>query len=803
MRAELALAAALLLGACAARAAADERPGRTWVVVPHGPRLVEVLGQAGDGDTVVVLGGVHRGPLVITRRVALEGRHWPVIVGDGRGTVLRVTAPGAALRGLAVRGSGASLDQENSGVAVEAPGVVVEGNRLDDCLFGIYLREASGSVVRGNRITGKALEVPRRGDAIRVWYSDGVRIERNVVERGRDVVLWYSKALTVHDNVVRAGRYGLHFMYCDDADIARNRLVENSVGAFLMYSRRLRLHHNVIEGNRGPSGYGVGLKDMDDARLWANLFRDNRVGAYVDNSPREIDSSAVFAGNVFLGNDTGVLLLPLVRRNFYLQNSFVDNGEQVGLTGGGGEVRGNLWTLGGRGNYWSDYAGYDLGEDGVGDVPYEAQRLFERLVDRDPALRLFVLSPAADAVNFAARAVPLVRPRPKLVDVGPLMAPVVPAGLPLAPVITARPLLASSLALAAAGLSIVLAPFLPWLSRRRRAPAAPPARSPALTAPEKTALPAGRPLVEVQGLTKRFGRLRAVDRVSFTIRPGESVALWGRNGAGKTTALRCLMGVIPCQGDVRLAGHDVARGGRAARARVGFVPQELGLHDDLRVRETLRFYARLKHVAAREADALLEPLGLEPHARKRVGELSGGLKQRLALALALLGDPPLLFLDEPTANLDARARGVLLSLLAGLKARGKTLVFSSHRLEEVSALADRVLVLELGRLAADLPAADLPAHLGLSSVLHLTLPEAECGQAVDLLAGHGFAPSRAGVTVSVSAPPRDKGRPIALLVGAGLRLEDFELSREPPAQAADEPGAGVGGDGAAGAGEAA
>jgi nitrous oxidase accessory protein len=764
VRAEaLALALALTL---ATAAAGQEGAGRTWVVAPVGPTLREVMDRAGDGDTVLVLGGVHHGPFVVARRLTLEGRFGPVLHGDGRGTVVRLTAAGAVLRGFVVRGSGASLDQENSGVAVEAQGVLVEGNRVDDCLFGIYLREAARSVVRGNHIQGKPLDVPRRGDPIRVWYSDDVRLEGNVVARGRDVVLWYSTSMTVRDNVVQDGRYGLHFMYCDDGDIAGNRLAGNSVGAYLMYGRRLRLHHNVIEGNRGPSGYGVGLKDMDDAHIFANLLRDNRVGAYVDNSPREVDASVVFAGNVLWGNDTGVLLLPLVRRNVYLQNSFVDNGEQVAFTGGGGEARGNTWSLGGHGNYWSDYAGYDADGDRVGDVPYEARRLFERLADRDPRLRLFLFSPAADAVNFAARAVPLVRPRSKLTDASPLMAPLVPAGLPLVRAETTGPLLASSVALVAAGLSIMVVPLLPWL-RRRRAGASPSRPS------------AARPLVEVVGLTKRFGRLVALDRVSFTIVAGEAVALWGANGAGKTTAARCLLGVLPCQGDVRLGGVDVrARGGRLARRLVGFVPQELSLHDDLRVRETLRLYARLKRVGRAAADALLAPLGLEVHAKKRVGELSGGLKQRLALALALLGDPPLLLLDEPTANLDARARADLLALLAQLKAAGKTLVFSSHRLEEVTSLADRVLVLDQGRLAADLPAARLAAHLGLTSVLHLTLPEADCAAAVDLLAEHGFAPDRVGATVSVAAPPGDNGRPIALLVGAGLHLEHFELGRE-------------------------
>lgn len=208
-------------------------------------------------------------------------------------------------------------------------------------------------------------------------------------------------------------------------------------------------------------------------------------------------------------------------------------------------------------------------------------------------------------------------------------------------------------------------------------------------------------MVHVRELTKRFGPLVAVDRLSFEVMPGEAVALWGPNGAGKTTALRCLLGLLPFEGMIRVGGYDVTLQGKEARRLVGFVPQELNFHDDLAVRETLRFYARLKKAPLERIDKALERIGLTRHAHKPVKDLSGGMKQRLALAVALLADPPLLVLDEPTANLDARSRQELLTLLGELKAAGKTLIFSSHRLGEVVKLADRVLVLEDGRLVTD------------------------------------------------------------------------------------------------------
>lgn len=419
------------------------------VVTPQGAydTLQEALAEAQAGDLIEVYGGTHQGPLVIDRSLTLVGHDWPVIDGAGQGTVIKLLAGDVTLRGFVIRDSGSSLDQENSGIAVEGPGAVLENLRLEETLFGIYLREADGGVIRNNVIVSKDLPVPRRGDPIRVWYSDDVLIENNLVNKGRDVVLWYSERLTVRGNQVSNGRYGLHFMYCDDATIENNLLLDNSVGTFLMYSRRLNLFGNTIAGNRGPSGFGVGLKDMDDAVIRDNLFLDNRIGAHLDNSPREINSTGHFEGNVFAYNDIGVNLMPSVRNNAFGGNSFVDNEQQVSIAGGGGQAEANDWTAGDGGNYWSDYVGYDADADGSGDVPYRSERLFENLMDQNSTLRLFIYSPVEQAVEFAARAVPFVKPQPKLTDSRPLMNAQVPAGLPPLPEADQRPMWLSSLAL--------------------------------------------------------------------------------------------------------------------------------------------------------------------------------------------------------------------------------------------------------------------------------------------------------------------------------------------------------------------
>jgi nitrous oxidase accessory protein len=186
------------------------------------------------------------------------------------------------------------------------------------------------------------------------------------------------------------------------------------------------LRHNIFANNRGPSGYGIGLKDLDGVEASDNLFTGNRVGMYFDNSPWSVDVSQHFTRNAFTYNDIGLLFTPSVKRNYFSRNSFVDNAEQVGLTGGGA-FEGNGFTVGGQGNFWSDYAGYDANADGLGDLPYVSKSLFENMMDKNPELRLFQLSPAQQAIDLAARAFPLFQPQPKFSDEAPLLEPVMPA----------------------------------------------------------------------------------------------------------------------------------------------------------------------------------------------------------------------------------------------------------------------------------------------------------------------------------------------------------------------------------------
>ncbi len=284
-------------------------------------------------------------------------------------------------------------------------------------------------------------------------------------------------------------------------------------------------------------------------------------------------------------------------------------------------------------------------------------------------------------------------------------------------------------------------------------------------------------MIQFSHLTKRFGKFTAVDDLSLSVAPQQALALWGPNGAGKTTAIKCLIGLLRYQGSIQVEGLDAHKQGKAVRRRLGYVPQELAFYYDMSALDTARFYARLKRAPASRAGEVLAQVGLEAHGQKPVGALSGGMKQRLALGLALLADPPVLVLDEPTSNLDAAGRDQFLDLLAGVRSAGKTILFTSHRVEEISALADQVLVMEHGREVNTCPAGELPQRLGLRSQIKLRLHRDAIDPALLALAQGGFSAARNDHGVLVDVVPGQKAAPIHALRDAAIDVVDFEMQQ--------------------------
>ena len=208
-------------------------------------------------------------------------------------------------------------------------------------------------------------------------------------------------------------------------------------------------------------------------------------------------------------------------------------------------------------------------------------------------------------------------------------------------------------------------------------------------------------MIEIRNVTKRYGAREALSNVSFAVRPGEVTLLLGANGAGKSTLLRCLLGITDFAGEIRVGGLDPLRDGRGVRALIGYVPQTGGLHQDLTVRQTMDFYAAIRRTPRARIAPLLEDAGLTAHADKKVGDLSGGMRQRLGFSLALLADPQILVLDEPGSSLDAASRRWLAARLRAAADEGRTVLVSTHAGQELLDAGHRRVELEDGRLVED------------------------------------------------------------------------------------------------------
>ena len=209
------------------------------------------------------------------------------------------------------------------------------------------------------------------------------------------------------------------------------------------------------------------------------------------------------------------------------------------------------------------------------------------------------------------------------------------------------------------------------------------------------------PMLKVEGLVKAYGPLRAVDGASFSVDAGSVVALLGPNGAGKTTTFKCILGVTSFEGTIEVDGLSVTERGKEVRRRLGYLPQTPALSDGDTCRQALEFLAELKGADKGRVARLLELANLWEQRDTKVSRLSGGMRQRLALAAALLADPPVLLLDEPTASLDLESRREFHDLIARLRDEGKTVILSTHFLDRLGDLADRVIVLNQGRVVFD------------------------------------------------------------------------------------------------------
>ncbi len=277
------------------------------------------------------------------------------------------------------------------------------------------------------------------------------------------------------------------------------------------------------------------------------------------------------------------------------------------------------------------------------------------------------------------------------------------------------------------------------------------------------------PAIAVERLVKRYGGRAAVDDLSFEVAPGEVFALLGPNGAGKTTTIEILEGYRTADsGDVRVLGLQPGRDGAALRRRVGLMLQQGGFYPTTTPREAIHLYAGFFERPA-DPDELLRKVGLASAAQTRYRRLSGGQKQRLSLAVALVGQPELVFLDEPTAGMDPQARRATWELIRELKDRGVSVVLTTHLIDEAERIADRVAIVDQGKLIALGSPAELTAASGSEAITISVSPVVDLSGIEQLASVVDVRPGAPGTLVLGTASPSD------LLVELAIWLRDRQI----------------------------
>jgi nitrous oxidase accessory protein len=282
-----------------------------------------------------------------------------------------------------------------------------------------------------NRIIGRReLELGERGSGIHVWDSYGNSFVGNVISEARDGFYIQNATRTlIAANEAFALRYGLHYMYADSNVFIGNRFHDNVAGAAVMYSKGIVMRRNLFLRNRGFASYGILFQDCHGMEADSNIIADNVVGLFFEASTRNL-----FRHNIIAQNDIALQMFQNSTENVFAENNFIDNLSPLTVVG---RRTGSRWNAGGRGNFWSSYDGYDLDGDGIGDVPMKIENVFSYLEGRFPNLRLYLYSPASQALALAAKAFPIIAISQE-VDAAPLVRPVDVAVLPKEKLETAR-----------------------------------------------------------------------------------------------------------------------------------------------------------------------------------------------------------------------------------------------------------------------------------------------------------------------------------------------------------------------------
>jgi len=375
--------------------------------------IKEAILIANDGDEIIIKSGVYKehGVILINKSVKIKGVGNPVIDGEFKETILKIKADNFSIEGLKIINVGQSYTKDFAAILVsKSKNFVIKNNILEDVFFGILVEKSHYGFISNNQVSSHAKDQASSGNGIHLWHCSNMQINGNELFGVRDGIYFeFVKKSKIFDNNSYDNlRYGLHFMFSNNNEYFDNVFTNNGAGVAVMFSKFIKMHNNIFVKNWGSASYGLLLKEIYDAEIENNTFEQNTIGISVDGSTR-----INYKNNTFLQNGWAIKIVGACYENDFAKNTFLNNALDLSYNS---KINSNKFDN----NYWSDYTGYDLDKDGVGDVPYRPVKLFSYIVHNTPEAIILLRSLFVDIINFSEKVSPVFTPD-NLVDNSPLM----------------------------------------------------------------------------------------------------------------------------------------------------------------------------------------------------------------------------------------------------------------------------------------------------------------------------------------------------------------------------------------------
>ena len=376
--------------------------------------ITEAIKSAQKFDTIQVQSGTYtEGNIIVDKPITLLGIDEPVLDGELKSSVLTVVADSVWIEGFIIKNVSTSYIEDHAGLRVsKSRGFTIKNNKLINTFFGIFLEASYHGLIENNEVLGEAIDQINSGNGIHLWQCKNIIIKNNHVSKHRDGIYFeFVDDSEIIGNLSEHNlRYGLHFMFSNHDLYQGNTFLKNGAGVAVMFSKFINMYDNVFKDNWGQASYGLLLKEIYDGELKGNVFEGNTIGINAEGSNR-----LLFTGNSFIQNGWAIKILGACFNNTVSENNFMYNSFDLAYSGGLNENTFNN-------NYWSDYTGYDLDKDGVGDVPYSPVKLFTYVVNQVPESIILIRSLFVYLIDFSEKVSPVFTPA-NLVDEHPKMRP--------------------------------------------------------------------------------------------------------------------------------------------------------------------------------------------------------------------------------------------------------------------------------------------------------------------------------------------------------------------------------------------